>query len=316
MRGPDGGVWLYSFLGLRAGKSWRDTTSMAFVLAPEAEAWRSLPDVPGGEGRLAGVAAAAAGSVYVFGGYTVKEDHSEVSVASVHALAHGSDQYRPRAPMPVPVDDAVAVVYQDRYIYLISGWHDFANVNLVQMYDTRTNSWAQATAFPGTPVFGHAGGMVDGTMVVCDGVGIETPASGARRFVPVDACYSGEVDADNPRRITWHRLPSHPGPARYRMAATGMADGGGQVVFAGGSDNPYNYNGIGYNGEPSAASSEVFGFDLSARRWQRLGRLPVATMDHRGLLNTDAGLVLVGGMRDSQQVSPQVLQFTLDAPAP
>ncbi len=315
LRAPDGQVWLYSFMGLKAGKSWRDTTSAAFVLPPDADGWSALADVPGGEGRLAGVAAAAAGSVYIFGGYTVKEDHSEVSVASVHALRQGANAYVRRAAMPVPVDDAVAVVYQDRYIYLISGWHDFANVNLVQMYDTRTDSWAQATAFPGTPVFGHAGGMVDDTIIVCDGVGIHTPDVGARRFVPVDACYSGEVDAGNPRRITWHRLPSHPGPARYRMAATGVTGAPARVVFAGGSDNPYNYNGIGYNGEPSAASDEVFAFDVSARAWQRLGHLPVATMDHRGLLTTDAGLVLVGGMREGQRVSAQVLHFSLNTSA-
>lgn len=26
--------------------------------------------------------------------------------------------------MPVPVDDSVALVYRDRYVYLVSGWHE------------------------------------------------------------------------------------------------------------------------------------------------------------------------------------------------
>jgi hypothetical protein len=41
--------------------------------------------------------------------------------------------------MPVPVDDDISLPYQSRYIYLISGWHNDGNVNLVQLYDTKTN---------------------------------------------------------------------------------------------------------------------------------------------------------------------------------
>ncbi|MEM9058661.1 MAG: galactose oxidase, partial [Pseudomonadota bacterium] len=215
------GTWLYSFLGLEAGRQWSDTHAGGWVLAPGAAAWRSVGDVPGPGGRLAGVAAAAGGAVYVVGGYTVAEDHSEVSVPSVHRIAPGSDAFEPRTAMPVPVDDTVALVYRDRFIYLVSGWHDYGNVNLVQRYDSVNDSWDQATPFPGTAVFGHAGGIVGDSLVICDGVGIETASSGPRRFVPVDACYLGRIDAQNPRRIEWHRLPSHPGPPLYRMAAAG-----------------------------------------------------------------------------------------------
>ena len=50
------GSVLYSFLGLGAGKTWRDTLALAYRLEPGAREWQRLPDVPGGAGRLAGTA--------------------------------------------------------------------------------------------------------------------------------------------------------------------------------------------------------------------------------------------------------------------
>ena len=51
----------------------------------------------------------------------------------------------------MPVEDAVLLVYLDRYIYLVSGWHDLGNVNLVQVLDTANGTWQQATPWPGAP---------------------------------------------------------------------------------------------------------------------------------------------------------------------
>ena len=94
------------------------------------------------------------------------------------------------------------------------------------------------------------------------------------------------------------------------MAATGSRRLG-MIVFAGGSDNPYNYNGIGYDGNPSAPSARVFGFDLAADGWRDLGELPEASMDHRGLLEVGDEFLIVGGMRAGQAVSPRVIGFRL-----
>ncbi|WP_428269515.1 Kelch repeat-containing protein [Haliangium sp.] len=303
------GTHLLSFLGLGAGKTWRDPLSAGFHLAPGQTTWRPIADVPGPAGRLAGAAVAVAGVAYVFGGYTVAEDGSERSVESVHAYDPASGRYQVRAPMPIPVDDAVALVYADRYVYLVSGWHDLGNVNLVQLYDTRADTWTQATPFPGTPVFGHAGGIVADTMVIADGVRIEVGASGRRSFAISGEAYIGRVDEADPRRIEWHRLPPHPGRPRYRMAATGVAGGGGTVVFAGGADNPYNYDGVGYDGVPAEPSDRIFGYALADGRWRELARLPVASMDHRGLLEVDGHLVLVGGMRAGQAVTAEVVSL-------
>lgn len=299
---------LVSLMGLGAGKTWKDTIAAANRLTIGDNVWEPLPPVPGPGGRLAGTAAGIGDKVYVFGGYTVASDGSEVSVELVHRLDPVTGEYEELARMPVPVDDAVSLVYRGRYVYLVSGWHDSGNVNLVQAYDTRKNRWFQATPFPGDPVFGHAGGIVGRRLVVCDGVGIRTPLAGRRSFEAVAACFAGTIDADNPARISWRRLPHHGGSGMYRMAASGSTRLG-MVVFAGGSDNPYNYDGIGYDGNPSAPSVRVFGFDLAGDAWRELGELPEASMDHRGLLEVGDDFLVLGGMRAGQVVGRSVIRF-------
>jgi len=78
--------------------------------------------------------------------------------------------------------------------------------------------------------------------------------------------------AINPNDITdinWTRLPQLPGKGLYRMAATGVPTRN-LVLFAGGSDNAYNYNGIGYNKIPSAPSQHVWAYDIAAEKFVTL----------------------------------------------
>lgn len=302
------GLDLYTFLGMETGRTWQDTTSGAWRLPANEQEWQRLADVPGDEGRLASAAVTAGGDVYVFGGYTVAEDGGEKSVESVFRLNTDNLVWDELAPMTVPVDDAVALVYQDRYVYLISGWHDLGDVNLVQIYDTVEDRWIQGTPWPGEAVFGHAGGMEGNTMVVCDGVAVRVANEGARRFEAVSACYVGVVDPNDHRRIEWHLIEHHPGPSLYRMAAAGSD---GEIVFAGGSDNPYNYDGMGYNGVASTASASVFSWSIGDRRWHQYGDLEVATMDHRGLVSNQRSFFLIGGMVDGPAVSDALIEFTL-----
>ena len=299
---------LASLMGLGSGKTWQDTHARAFVFTKGEPGWSRLKDVPGPGGRLAGTAVGVGSSVYLFGGYTVSENGDEISVDRVQRLDPVSGEYFELAPMIVPVDDAVSLSWRDRYIYLVSGWHDSGNVNLVQVYDILENRWFQATPYPGQPVFGHAGGIVGPRGVICDGVAIRTRDKPPRAFEAADACFLGQIDEDDPSRIEWTRLPHHGGSSLYRMAAVGSARLG-LIVFVGGSDNPYNYDGIGYDGVPSQASSRVFGFDLEANGWIELGHLPFGTMDHRGLLESGDRFIVIGGMRADQQVSSQVVGF-------
>ena len=307
------GIYLYSFLGLRSGKSWQDISSGAAVLEPGEKEWTELSPVAGESGRLAASAVSVGGAAWLFGGYTVAVDGSEKSIAGVYRIRPGESDSQWVTDMPVPVEDAVLLAYQDRYIYLVSGWHDLGNVNLVQVLDSRTMQWSQATPWPGAPVFGHSGGISAAQMLVCDGVRIQYPADDSpRKFLPSNECWMGKIDGENHRRIHWQSIPAHPGVARYRMAVTG--DDKNRVVFAGGASNPYNFNGIGYNGVAADGEASVFSYSFSSGDWQQHGNLPTATMDHRGLPYAHGWYYMIGGMQDKQTVVSGVYRFKIDPP--
>ncbi len=116
----------------------------------------------------------------------------------------------------------------------------------------------------------------------------------------------GKIDHHDPTKIQWTKLPNHPGNARYRIAAGGSQKDH-KIYFYGGTDNPYNYNGMGYDGRPSQPVAVTFAFNLRTGKWETLNQDKLeATMDHHGLLLAPQGLVIVGGMEKGQQVTSRV----------
>ena len=299
--------WLFVFNGLTAGKTWQDITNAGFYY--HQGRWQRLPMPADALPVLASVAIGVDSSVYLIGGYTVAEDHTEVSTPTIYRLDVPDLTWHVETTMPTPVDDTVVVNYQNRYLYLISGWHDKDNVDLVQVYDLRDKSWQQASTFPLPPVFGHAGGIIDDQILICDGVKVVYVGE-KKTFEPSPECALGQIDKDNVAHIEWTPIPHYSGTAHYRMAA--FADTEIGVVLAGGSDNPYNYNGIGYNEIPSQASGDVRIYNTNTHTWQIKTNHTIPTMDHRGLLRTDGNYHILGGMHDSQTVSDKVVTFKLD----
>ena len=158
---------------------------------------------------------------------------------------------------------------------------------------------------PGTPVFGHAGALLDGTIIYVDGA-TKNSAGGTPPYVASDECWMGKIDHHDPAKIQWSKIPAHPGNARYRIAA-GASERDKKIYFSGGTDNPYNYNGVGYDGRPSEPSPVTFAWNLRSEKWEVTNEnTPNPTMDHRGLVATPAGLVSVGGMEKGQQVTSRV----------
>jgi len=304
---------VYSFAGLGAGKTWQDVTAQAYACDLVQNTCETIPSLPDGIGRLASTAQTVGDTIYVFGGYTVAEDGSEISMPEVWAYDVKAQTYSRKLDMPVPVDDSVSLVYQDRYIYLVSGWHKDDNVVNVQIYDTQTDRWAPATDWPGAPVFGHAGGIVEDVMVVCDGVQIVPPktADAQRTFEDISACWRGDINEADSAVIAWRKLPQLPGKGYYRMAATGWPQAN-MIVLAGGSDNPYNYGGVGYNKVPSEPSAHVWGYDISADKYVVFADKNIATMDHRALVHLGGGTFsTVGGMGQEQAVTDKIHIFDI-----
>ena len=121
--------------------------------------------------------------------------------------------------------------------------------------------------------------------------------------------WRGRIDPFDPSHITWEPIAAPPGAPLYRAAGGAL---GGLVVLAGGPDNPYNYDGIGYDGAPSSPRRELVAYDAQ-EGWVSLPALPVATMDHRTLGQAGGYVFLVGGMVDGQRVSDRVWYAEVNA---
>ncbi len=302
------GTWqLFAMLGIDSTKRWSGISRRAWAWRSTSRTWRELPPVPGPVGRLAATAQVVRGRLYLFGGYTVDSAGGEKSAPAVDIFDARRNRWTAGAPIPVPVDDAVSGVYRDSLVYLVSGWHDTDNVRDVQIYDVVRNRWSSATPVPGPGVFGHSGAIAGNQIVFIDGA---RRTAGSPRFVNEPQSWIGTIQPSRPDSIVWRKLDAHPAPVRYRAAAGAC---GTLVLFAGGTDNPYNYDGIGYDSVPSAPLASVMALDTRNGRWRRLDDAPMATMDHRGLPVRGSRAWIVGGMHREQRVASDVVQWTLDS---
>jgi N-acetylneuraminic acid mutarotase len=293
------GVSVFSFMGMDESRMWSGVTDAAYRWDVGTDAWTEIESVPGG-GRLASTAQVVDGRIYVIGGYTVAEDGTEVSVPDVNVLDPETGAWSRGADIPLPTDDAVSGVWQDSLILLISGWHDSGNVPAVQVYDPALDEWTESTGIAGAPVFGHTGAVVGDVVTYVDWVRADGEDP---RFVMDEASWHGEISAGSPLSIDWQPIEQHPGVPLYRAAAGAV---GQLAVFVGGTSNPYNYDGIGYDGEPSSPIRQVLAYAEGAHEWRRLAAPPVATMDHRTLGVAGGMVFLVGGMEEEQTVTGRV----------
>lgn len=310
-----GRTYIFSMMGIGPKKTWDAITPAAWAFETKSREWVLLRPVPGPAGRLAAVAAGIGEKVYLFGGYTVDGQGGELSLSNVDIYHLGAQRWTRGADIPVPVDDSVLGVYRNRYVYLIGGWSQRDTVRNVQIYDTEKDRWLAATPLPGTPVFGHSGGLAGDTIIYVDGayknpaIGTtQPPPPGTPAYVPSDECWMGKIDARDPTKISWKRIANHPGKSRYRMAA---GDWGRRIAFAGGTDNPFNINGVGYDGRPSEPLATTFAWNIERQSWEMLPDDPNPSMDHRSLVRTQDGLVVVGGMEKGQKVGTRVSRIRL-----
>ena len=298
-------LYLFSFMGIGAKKTWDSISNQTFAYNTDSGKWDEWRPVPGPAGRIAAAAIGVRDVVYLMGGYTVDGRGEETSVHSVEVLLPSKGIWYRAGDMPMPLDDFVVGVYRDRYIYTVSGWSQNNTVSNVQVYDSAKDKWQQATPIPGTPVFGHAGGLVDDTIVYVDGA-YKNPAGTSPKYVASDECWMGKIDHHDITKIQWTKLPNHPGKARYRIAA-GASEHDQKVYFSGGTDDPYNFDGIGFDSRPADPSPLTFAWNLKTNKWELITEhTPNPTMDNRGLLVTPFGLIRIGGMEAGQKVSARV----------
>jgi len=311
----DGTATIYSIGGITSPHRPPNITPLSYALDLPGGAWRRIADEPllNGRAKIGASAVAIDGRVYLVGGYSVA-GLSETTEKRLFEYDPEADAWVGRADVPVEVDDTVVGVYQDRYLYLVSGWHGPVrnNVPNVQVYDTRSDSWTQATPIPDPlpGLFGHAGAIVGDRIVYMDGVRtVGGFRISARAFVGrIDPTGSGDVDA-----IDWREIAPHPGLPTYRAAASQSPTPNGRMLLVGGTDNPYNFSGIGYDRRPSTPLDQVISLDPITGVWNTLdvAGKPLPTMDHRGLVPVPGGWAIAGGMIAPRTATNRVRQLTL-----
>jgi N-acetylneuraminic acid mutarotase len=298
-----GQVQLFSLMGIGEKKTWNSVSNEAYSIDADSGKAYTIHSVPGTAGRIGAAAIGVADYVFLFGGYVLYQGGG-MAVPDVGIYETAGDRWLRGADMPIGVGDAVIGAYRDRYIYLIGGLSNHGPLADVQVYDTEKSRWMHATPMPHA-VFGHAGAIVGDTIIYIGGAE-KNPAGDSPRFVPSTNCWRGKIDHHDLRRIEWTKLPDHPGSAEFRVAAGG-SEKDEMIYFSGGSDNPYEFTGIGYNGKPAEPSPVTFAFNLRTGKWETLdGDTPDPTMDHRGLLVTHEGLVIIGGMEKGQKVTGKI----------
>lgn len=295
---------IYSLMGLGPEKAWNSVSNTVNAFNVRYDKWTTVRAVPG-SGRLGASAVSARDQVFVLGGFVPDKSGLQAIVGDLSIYDPIGLRWYRGPDLLTEVRDAVAAVYHDRYIYVVGGFSKKGPTNEVQMYDVESQRWQQATPTPGAPVFGHAGGVVGDSIIYVDGA-IKNPNGSKPPYVASDQCWIGKIDHHHPEKITWSKLPPHPGEARYRIAGGG-SDRDNRAYFVGGSATVYDYNGIGIDGTPAEPSDVVFDYNVKSNSWETIPAKGVpAAMDHRGLVVTDDGLIVVGGMRKDQKVTNAV----------
>lgn len=296
----NGQLLVYSLMGIGSQKGWNSVTNAAYALNVKYDKWTAIRPAPG-SGRLGTVAVSARDQVFLLGGFVLDPSGLESLVPDLSIYDPIGLRWYDGPDMPVAVRDAVAGVYRDRYVYVIGGLSKTGPTNQVQIYDLEGKTWLQGAASPGSPVFGHAGTVVGDAIIYVDGAK-KNPTAGGLAYVASDECWVGKIDHHDPRKIEWTKLRAHPGVARYRIAAGG-SEKEQRIYFAGGSDTVYDFKGIGPDGKPAEPSPVIFAFNLKSSAWETIQEnTPNPTMDHRGLVVTSDGLVVIGGMAKEQKV--------------
>jgi len=299
------GVEVYSLMGIGPKKTWEDVSNKMYVLRLRTGKWSEDRPVPGVAGRLAASAVGARGQIFLFGGYVVDGQGTEITIGDVNSFVADDHRWYRGEDIPTPVDSAVVGVSHDRYIYLVGGRSKNGPVNLVQVYDAEKNTWSVGTPSPGTPVYGHAGGLADDVLVYCDGAK-KKPAAGAP-YIASDECWMGKIDKKDPNKIEWSKVPPHPGTARFGIAA---GPEGHRIIFSGGTATPHNFKGLDADGKSVEISPVTFDFDVHGSKWDTIAEetFDVRT-DARGILNTPIGPLILGGMLANGSISARALDL-------
>lgn len=297
-------TFIYTFMGLDSTKACGSSLRLeAFRYNTVTDIWQQIPNVPDSEGRIAASVTGINGKIFLIGGYKVNGNCNEYSSPRVDIYDPLSNTWTLGDSTPIPIDDHVQLCYKDSLIITISGWSQNQNTRAVQIYDTYLDAWSSSNNILGQGRFGHAGGISGDTILYIDGV--------SSSFSHVNQTWKGVIQNGDPHSIVWTNLGSHPGQKTYRCGGFSYQD---WILFTGGTNNAYNFDGIGYNGQASIETGRTWGYNLTTSNFAEFARNPDSVMDVRQIVEVDGNqFYVVGGMEAGQNVSSLVSVFVVDS---
>lgn len=306
----NGILHLYSFSGIDESRDWFGLHLKGFRYNTQTQVWDTLPPLPDPNGgKIAAGASTVKNKIYIIGGYHVASNYSETSSAKVHIFDPETNAYLPDgADIPVAIDDQVQAVWRDSLIFVVTGWSNTTNVPDVQIYDPATDTWSVGTSVPNNnnyKAFGASGTIIGDTLYYIGGArfGFNFPAATVLR--------KGYIDPSDPMDITWSHVSSIPEARGYRMAAARYEK---DVIWLGGSNVTYNFDGIAYNGSGAVAPQGwVKLYEPDNGLLTEFPDLISPTMDFRGVAELGNGrYILAGGMTAGPTVTDQVFLIEID----
>ncbi len=297
--------YVFSFGGLDESKKYSGIHLNSYRYNTVTGEVTTLPDLPDTLGKVAAGASRIGDIIYIIGGYHVFSDGKELSSNKVHRYDIKSNKFLPdAAPIPVAIDDHVQAVWQDRLIYVVTGWSDKTNVPNVQIYDPATNSWQVGTSTPDNheyKSFGASGAIVGNSIYYFGG------ATYARTYPIQNFLRKGIINPNDPTEITWSISVPDSEIVGYRMAATTVND---QVHWIGGSAVTYNYNGIAYNGSGGVPPTHRDLYLSSSDGTLKESPAIQVPMDLRGIASVSETVkYLMGGMVANQTVTNKIFRL-------
>ena len=294
---------IYSFFGLNSAKNQRGVHNKTFKVDVATGKSSSVRAVPDEFGRLASSASVIRNRAYIAGGYAVMPNGKERSSNNIYCFNPDDESFTEGASMPIVIDDHVQGVWRDSLLYVVSGWSDSLNVNVVQIYNPLNDSWKLATSLPDEPgakKFGGCGLIAGDTIYVLGG------ATFARFYPPSHSFYKGAINPQDATKIRWIKGNDYPGEFRYRSVAF---HGGGIICFFGGSNETYNYNGISYaEKKPVEPNATMLLYNIALGTFE-IKSSSIRLMDLRNAAIINSNFYIAGGMRTHQQVSKEIIKI-------
>src|SRR5579863_1597705 len=140
----NGQLLLYSLMGLGPQKGWNSVTNASYALNLKYDKWTAIRPAPG-SGRMGTIAVGAAEQIFLFGGFVLDPSGLEQILPDLSVYDPIGLRWHNGPDMPLPVRDAVAGAYRDRFIYIVGGLSRTGPTNQVQIYDAEEKKWLQAT---------------------------------------------------------------------------------------------------------------------------------------------------------------------------